>query len=737
MNHGLSDVARPENSLLAKQNRRMANRLIDSTTRRQAFRLVALSLLLATVASGIYYYWKPSPLNVILITFDTTRADHIGIYGYEQGLTRVFDDFARQGVTFDRAYATAPLTLPSHATMLTGLYPPEHGLRVNGDGRLAGEIPVLPEILRQHGYDTGAFVAAFVLDSKFGLERGFETYDDDLSETSFAAHSVDRHRDGKTVVNRALDWLRQRTFRPFFCWIHLYDAHGEYDARPDLFGSKFEKQPYDAGIAVEVQQLERVLKFLKEQKLDQKTIVVVAGDHGEGLDDHDEFEHGMLVYNTTLHVPLVVVGPRDCQPGHRVAEPVSLVDLTPTLLDLLRLPSPKHVSGRSLRTAMTGGTLSPRPCYAETEGPFLENHWCPLHTVISDRWKYIHTTRPELYDLQKDPGETHDLAGSATDQSREMRTILEIIQEQLVPARAQNLTLSQKDLATLATLGYTAGAQSADSTKSEEVETLPDMKDMLPQLMKIQKARRLYHQGQYAETADLARTVVAATNQFPLAEVLLGDALSQQGQLDEATAIYRSLLERHLDCAKAHSHLGNIYVRQRQWEQAVTEYRAAIALASEGSQVHFDLAQTLMQLQKFDEALQEYRESIRTDPGFVLAHFQLGLLFAKSQRPKEAIACFEQTIKYDPQFAMAHSNLASMYSQLGQSDKATEHAEKAVELDPRSFEARFNLGTILTLRKRYDEGIGQFREALNLRPDDPRPLQRIREIEAVQQRSIR
>ncbi len=686
-------------------------------------------VLAVVVLCGRELVWPARP-NVILITLDTTRADHLGAYGYQQGLTEIFDEFAEQGVTFERAYAPAPLTLVSHTTMLTGLYPPEHGLRLNGAGRLSDEIPLLPDLLRRHGYDTGAFVAAFVLDSKFGLERGFDVYDDDLSGTRIAGHSTDRRRDGQSVVDSALAWLKQRTARPFFCWIHLYDAHDPYDPRPGLFGEKFAERPYDAGIAVEVQQLQRVLAFLRERKLMEKTLVVVAADHGEGLGDHSEEEHSMLVYNTTLHVPLVMAGPRTyCQPGHRVTEPVSLADLTPTLLDLLKIPTPGHVSGRSLRAALAGESLSSRPCYAETEAPFRGNHWCPLHTVIAGPWKYIHTTRPELYDLDTDPGETTNLVTSAVDQLREMKAVLEVMQEHFVPARAGNLNLSKADLQKLAGLGYLAGTSHQEQPADGEV--LPDMKDMLPYCNRIYEAQGLLRSGRVDEAGELAREILAATDKLPMAYVILGDVLRHHDRLDEAEAAYRQLLAQQPDNAIAHAHLAVVFVKRGQFEQAADEFREAVKADPEGSQAHLDLAQTLTQLDRFEDAIAEYRQAIRSDPGFVLAHFQLGLLLAQRQRRSEAVHCFQQALKYDPQLVLAHANLVNLCSQQGQIKEAIEHATKAVELAPAAFEFRLNLGTLLALQQRYEESLAQFQQAHQLRPEDPRPEEKIRQVTAA------
>ena len=707
--------------------------LLSITKRRWLFGIVVL-LVVAILGFAFYIISPPRP-NIVIVTFDTTRADRMGAYGYGDGLTEAFDNLGRQGVVFDHAYAPAPLTLPSHTTILTGLYPPEHGLRVNGAGRLADEVPLLSEVLQKNGYKTGAFVASFVLDSKFGLDRGFDTYDDDLTETKPAAHAAERRRDGQAVVDSCLAWLRSCVDRPFFCWIHLYDAHDPYDSRPALFGQKFEKEPYDAGVAYEVQQLDRILEFLRNEGLNDRTIVVVAGDHGEGLGDHSENEHGMFVYNSTLHVPLVIAGPPElCKPGCRVSTPVSLVDLMPTLLDVLRIPNPDHVSGRSLQPAMRGDSLPVRACYAETEAPFRENRWCPQHAVIVNDWKYIHTTRPELFNLESDPREEVNLVDTSADQLREMQSILEVTQEAFVVSNAGNLNLTASDLQKLRDLGYLAGGNS-DQPETLGNERLPDMKDMWPFLGQLHEARQLMRERRFEEAGVRAQEIVNATDQYPMARVVLGDALVEQGRFDEAAASYQVVLEKYPENAIAHAHMARLLVKQERLNEAVAEFRKVISLDSEAPQTHFDLAETLVRLEKPEEAITEFREAIRSDPGFVIAHFQLGLLLYEMLRFVEAADSMEQAVAFAPDFAIAHVNLAAIYQQLNQSQSALEHARKGAALLPNSFDARFQLGVILMTQKRFEEALNELEASQLFCPDAPQVAELIQHTrDAIEKR---
>ncbi len=702
--------------------------------------LVACGLLILITVGVLQWYRRSPRPNIILVTFDTTRADHLGAYGYEQGLTDAFDDFASRGVLFERAYAPTPITLPSHTTMLTGLYPPEHDLRVNGSGRLAPEIPFLPEILQEHGYDTGAFIAAApVLGAQFGLDRGFDTYNDDPAKLSARTRPYGgERRDGEEVVDLALAWLKQRTSRPFFCWIHLYDAHGPYDSFADVYQQRFEETPYDAGVAWEVRQFGRVTAFLEDRQLDANTVVVVAGDHGEGLDDHGEHEHGMLIYNTTLHVPFVFVGPQFCQPDTRVSSEVSLVDLMPTLLDMLKIPAPKHVSGRSLLAALKGQAIEPQDCYAESEMPYFLNRWSPLRTVISGRWKYIQTTRPELYNLDEDPDELNNLVETAGDARRRLQSLLIALEDSFQRTKAEDVELSERDVANLKSLGYAAGSTpSQGDDVAETGEELIDVKEMVPLVAKFEATKQVAAEGRLEEAIAMLQEVAEATDDFPMSDMRLGDLLAEAGRQEEAVAVYRSVLERRPDYVQAYFTLARILAGQGKFNQVEMLFREFIDANPRDAAGHLELAKVLAQQQKFDEAVSEYRETLRLAPDMVDANVSFGHLLVMLQRPGDAVLYLETALKSDPKNIAALENLMLAFAQTGQLVPAIQVGTQAVALDPKSFETRFNLGLMLLQQHQSAEGIRQLREAQKIRPNDPRPAQFIQQAEAAMEKGGR
>ena len=706
-----------------------------TVARKRRFGIIAVIAGMLVVAGVAYWHARVRPMNVILVTLDTTRADHLGMYGYANGLTEAFDQFAQQGVVFENAYAPAPITLPSHATMLTGLYPPEHGLRLNGEDRLSADIPVLPEILKQHGYETAAFVSAFVLNSKFGLNRGFDAYDDDLSKATAEAFSGERRRDGKDVMDSALSWLGLRKSKPFFCWIHLYDAHGLYDMRKEMFGQRFAQTPYDAGIAAELLQFERLTSFLKEKQLTNNTMVVVVADHGEGLDEHLENEHGLLVYNTTLRVPLVFSGAGHCQPGLRISEPVSLVDLMPTLLDLLGIPISNQVRGRSLRPALRGATIAPVPCYAEAETPFSVNRWCPLRTLISGQWKYIHTNQPELYDLKNDPSELTNLITQAADQAVNLRNRLEELQESFVRVAPVKTNLSEADIAKLSTLGYAAMNRPDTDQVHPAIESLPDVKEMLPHLVKYEKARILGLNGNFPEAIALLREVVNARNDYEGAFFLLGEFLYQAKQFDEAVPAYRSAVNLRPDHLSARISLARALGAQQKFEEALHVLKETTSLAPKNWTACFLTAEAFVALKRYNDAIAQFRKTIQLEPAETIAYIHLAQLYVNLHQLRDAVLCYEQAVKTDPGNGVAVMGLLSVLVDLGDHKQALKYAQKYAAIAPGVFEARFNLGQLLNVNGQYAEALIELREAQKLRPRDPRPAPQIQQAEAALKRS--
>jgi arylsulfatase A-like enzyme/Tfp pilus assembly protein PilF len=699
-------------------------------TGRRIVGALACAALLA-ISFGLWRWVSAPSVNVLLITLDTTRADRLGCYGYAEALTPTLDRLASEGVLFEQAGTPAPLTLPSHASMMTGLLPPEHGLTTNGRGRLDDDIPTLAATLSDAGYDTGGFVASFVLHRKFGLDRGFAAYDDDLTNTEPSEHGLQRQRDGRRVVDSALEWLGLSRSKPFFCWVHLYDPHHPYQHHPSEFGETFRDRPYDGEIAYVDQQVKRLLDFLDAHGSRENTLVVVAGDHGEGMGEHEEFEHGLTLYENVLHVPWIWSGPGVASKGKRVPQPVSLVDLRPTLLATLGLRDAARVTGRSLQAAFTGGNVEPGQCYAGTDNPLLERGWHPLRSLTTERWKYIRTPDVELYDLSADAQEKRNLAAEQPAQVQALEHELSALEKEMIRREGVAVTLTPQEQRALASLGYLSGQVAGETPASGEVESLPDVKRMLPLDNALGDARRLLHHGDAAGSEKALRKLIADAPRFLPARQTLIEVLSVQQKFDEAQAAAAEVLKDHPDDSETHFQLGIIHSRHGKFEEGIAEFRKSLVEKPNSVGTLVNLGRSLAAVGQADEAERSFREAIEEDSLYVTAHVQLGMLLAAQKRLDEAEQCYREALRYSPDLIEAHANLAILLVRIQKLDEAGNHFARAAALAPENAETRFNFGTFLLGQGRIEDAIRELEAALKANPQHARAKARLEQARAA------
>lgn len=598
--------------------------------RKPGYLLVGVVVVIGLLWGVTSVVRRNKPINLLLITLDTTRADRLGCYGYQRALTPTLDRLAKRSVVFERAYCPVPLTLPSHASILTGLYPPEHGLRNNGQGALPSGLPTLATELQAAGYETGAFVAAFVLEKKFGLSRGFSTYDDDLSRADESLHGHHRYRAANHVIDAALDWIRPRTKKPFFSWIHLFDPHYPYLTHANRFGNKFAGQPYDAELAYVDTELGRLIASLDQSGVLDQTAIVIVGDHGESLGEHGERSHSMTVYDATLRVPLLISVPGGSRPGHRVTEPVSLVDLCPTVLDCLGLKPISSISGRSLRTALLGEPISPQACYAETDEPYQVAHWSPLRALVTSQWKYIRSPKAELYDLLQDPHELHNLAMQQPERLQELEKQLAEWEQRMLQLSAENVALSEQERRTLSSLGYAARSQAAPG----DDRPLPDVKDMLPYYNMLDDANELMEAGQHDEAVPLLRQILAADDQNFMAHGDLGKCLMRQQKTAEAIIHLRRNVELDPGADRVRANLGAALLQNGDFREAADELQITLRLNSDIYQAEFNLGMALEKLGQPEEAIKHYQSCLKLLPDFEPARQRLQRLLRNAGSPK-------------------------------------------------------------------------------------------------------
>lgn len=682
---------------------------------RSRWTFVAIAVV-AFAAIGVWLWLlQVKPMNVLFITLDTTRADRLGCYGYTMAETCAIDSVASEGVLFDQAYTPAPLTLPSHASLFTGLYPPEHGVITNGRARYAAANKTLADLLSESGYQTAAFVASFVLDSRFGLDRGFSVYDDDIRDTSHHDDLLHRERNGSAVVNSALVWLERRPPGPFLCWVHLHDPHAPYQLHTDQFQDRFEGRPYDAEVAYVDRQIGRLLKFLKDSGQDENTIVVIVGDHGEGLGDHIEENHGYTLYNSTQHVPLIIKDPRQKLAGHRHASAVSLVDVFPTVCDILGQRIPEGISGRSLSATLQGQSIEPVLCYSATDDPFLQEGWCPQRSLVSDHWKYIRTTRPELYDLETDPGETRNLAATQTDQLQEMEDALATMERGMILQKSENVQLSDQERKTLQSLGYLGGANIEAGLASRLDGPLIDVKDMIQADVEARRAFDLMHTGRIEEAIVSLKAIVASKAGHPSSRVFLAEALEIKGDLPAAIASYQQALEIKPDLLDAQVRLGAAYGKNGDLPKAIEWFDKALLINPNSVNARFFLGRALFYQGKFLEAAENIEFAMKVDPELPGIRLTLSDAFAKSGAPEKAIPLLKEELARDPRSVAARVQLAEVIA-ADQPQVALQLLEESRQMNPGDAEIVFRTGMIHLKQGRSAEALEYFRTTEQLSP---------------------
>jgi len=617
--------------------------------------------------------------------------------------------------------------------MLTGLYPPEHGLITNGRGRLDASIPLLAETLKQSGYETAAFIASFVLHAKFGLNRGFDTYDDDLTNTDPTEQVLHRQRDGQRVVDRALAWLEKPRGEPFFCWVHLYDAHHPYQPHADRFGEQFRERPYDGEIAYVDLQVQRLRDYLKHHNLTQRTLIIVVGDHGESLGEHDENEHSLTLYDAALRVPWIWSGPGVAVAGRRVSQTVSLIDLSPTLLETLGLRQLGRCSGRSLGAALQGREFDGSDCYGATDDPLLGLGCAPVRSLATAEWKYIRTTEPELYNLGTDPHELQNLATSQPEQTQQMEARLAKLERQMTRRSGDEVQISAQEKRVLESLGYLGGGRSPDISRVPG-EPLPDIKRILPLFNAVDAIQHQILEGHGIQAETAARELVARSPDFTEGQLVLGESLLLQSKYDECRELLEQILARNPDNSKAHFQRGMLESAQGHGAAAVGHFRKALQLKTETATL-YNLAMTLMHLRQAGEAQGYFEEALDIDPTHVKAHIGLALLLTQNQRIEDALEHYRLALAYDEGSVEAHTNLAVLAIRQDHQEEALVHLARAAKLAPDNAETRANFGIYLLSCNRLNDAIAELTEAVLLQPNHPQAAKLLQEAKAMKARS--
>ena len=609
---------------------------------------VGLGLLSVVIIAGVLYFWRrsvsaaPNIRHIVLISIDTCRADYLSCYGYKRPTTPNIDAVAAEGILFGNAISPVPMTMPSHSSMLTGTIPPYHGVHANLDYQLAASNITLPEVLAERGFKTGAIVSAFVLDSQFGLDQGFHTYNDQF-EDAHTAVDISERKAGE-ATRFALEWLEEQSGENFFLFLHYFDPHDDY-VPPEPFASQFADDPYAGEIAYTDHCIGQVVAKLKDLGLYDSTLIIITSDHGEMLGEHGERTHAYFIYQSAIKVPLIFKLPGRHKP-QRVNDLVGIIDIAPTIYGLLDIEVTKGVRGQDLSPYFrpNSPTGVERSLYCETIEPtgFGANS---LLALVSNRFKYIQTTHPELYDLLKDPAESNNLIDEQQQQAKTMKAELaEILAQSARQDSADNrMEMDDQTRQRLGSLGYVSGKTSEGF---EFDQSKKDPKDLIEFVTCYRDAVTLSHQEQY----------------------------------DQAIRDFDKAIELNPRYAKAYNDRGTCYLGKGDYDQALRDFDKAIALSPADDNAYNNRGLAYSEQGNYNQAIRDLNQAIELNPRDAKAYNNRGTCYLGKGDYDRAIRDFDQAIELNPRDAKAYNDRGTCYLGKGDYDRAISHYRQALRL---------------------------------------------------------
>ncbi len=617
---------------------------------------------------------KPDKINILLLTIDTLRTDHLGCYGNEIVETPEIDRIAAEGARFDFCVAHNTVTLPSHINILTGEDPRTHGVHDNTGFRLKPETVTIAEILHDAGYGTGAFVAAFVLDSRYGIDQGFDLYDDYYG-INRPGNPLISERPANEVVDPALQWIKGQGDKPWFAWIHVYDPHAPHQVA-EPFARKFKDNLYAGEVSFVDLNFGKVFDYLRNSGKIDNTLIIITADHGEGLGDHGEDTHGIFAYNPTLWIPLIIRAPWSIPSGTVVERRVRHIDILPTILDTLAIEVPENKGGESLlAVAKTRAPGNAPDSYFEALSASFNRGWAPLRGVLHDNWKYIDLPLPELYDMAADFQEKSNLIESRAGTAASLRRILSQLREGEDDAFESRITESEETRQRLRNLGYLTGTNVIDKKTH----------------------------GPH----DDPKNLIGLSNRLDK-----GVSLATAGKWDEAEEVLTALINEQPDMAIAYKHLAWVYTDSGRPQQAVELMDAAAKRGIGGNETLTGLAMALQEAGESRRSV-EILEVIRQDnPDDIEILHYLAMGFGNLGEVAKSEDLFIQVLERDPSFLEARGNLGWLLLDGGREQEAMEQFNIALRQFPYHANSLHGKGLIYERFKRWDDAVAAYREAL-------------------------
>ncbi len=675
-------------------------------------RIVIFVLVPAAVAFVAVWFFAGGPSgaeirNVILISIDTCRADHLGCYGYPKKITPNIDAIAKKSALFENAIAPTPITLPSHTTMLAGTTPLYHQVHDNATYYVAEYNRTIAQILSEHGYRTGAIVSAAVLDSAYGLDRGFETYQDEMGPGP--AGSKPATRKGGATTRLAVKWLEEHKDEKFFLFLHYFDPHFPYEP-PAPFSLLFRDNLYAGEVAYTDNCVGQVIEKLKELGLYDSTLLIITADHGEMLGEHSEITHGFFIYQGALRVPLIMRIPGHNKPA-RVRDRVGLVDIAPAICSLLGIDIPDAMQGKDLSGCLGRKTTSTGERYFYCESLWPTIYGCnPLLGIVAGRYKYIHTTRPELYDLLADPQEQHNMIDTDPKRAHLMHEHLKLKLDELVyrVSSDSNIAIDEKTLRSIESLGYLAAAHVDDSFEFDE--TREDAKDVIDFHRANMAIRPLIIARKFEQAKTLCHEMLSQRPQHLQTYVYLGSIALEQGDNEEVI----------------NNHLKYIEVVDPNWQEPNRPQRQHLELALQNpplKKTHLELTMAYYKLGRLEQAQSHARTALKLSPASRQAHNVLGIILMRLGHSQEAIPHFQETLRLGLEAFDVHYNLAMVLQDQGKLDEAAGHYRQCLSFN-RAVEApvSFRLGQLSYEKGDAAAAAEYMSRALELAPNRPEVL---------------
>ncbi len=704
----------------------------------KGFNKIRMVFFIAVIAVVITCVWftlfgrKPAK-NIILISIDTGRADYLSCYGYGHKTTANIDAVAHEGIIFKNVVSPVPLTLPAHCSMLTGTIPPYHQVHDNLNCKFGQSNITIAEILRERGYMTGAIVSTFILDSQFGLDQGFKEYNDHFVEALSLGEYVERR--GAEASRFACEWLDKHRKEKFFLFLHYYDPHTPYEP-PEPFATDYSDNLYAGEISYVDWCVGRVIEKLKSLGLYDSTLLIITSDHGELLGEHGELEHGYLLYENAIKVPLIIRSPRINKP-RIINEVVGLVDIVPTILGYLEIPAPLNIHGKDLCEYInsTDSSIPERYVYCESFTP--TKYKCnPLLSVVTNRWKYIHTTRSELYDIKKDSAELENLLAEEPKRAELLQYQLrQILSEQTRTDKEEStFVMDAQSRRRLESLGYVGN--SIVETSFELNPSRADPKDFVDYHVYNQKAVFLLFKKEYEKAKAICNEMLAKWPQIIDTHFLLARATFSAGDFAESithNSKYLALLEKETpqnsqqqqDFTRplfmVHNMLASAFYELGKYDEAISQFNKTLQIKPDKADVLYRLGAVYYQQGKFEETIKWWRQAVQIDPTLPGAVENLQKLLAEKQRREITISQYLEQLSQNPNDPNTHNALGNELYRQGKIDDAITHWLEAVKQRPDWAEVQNSLGKAFYRQGKYEQAISHWTEAIRLIPDWAEP----------------